>query len=147
MTQHLHNQDTSTIRTPPQSGHLHLLPIEIVRCSIVASANVHVCHNVSILPSSPPPSTSLPLSPSPPSPLPLPLPTQDTVAAVFQDCDYPTLSRNKNLESFKKRCTCGVWGMGEWRYGVWGMGEWRYGVWGYARTSTCINNSRYIVHV
>jgi hypothetical protein len=28
----------------------------------------------------------------------------DTVAAVYQDCNYPSLSRNKNLESFKKRC-------------------------------------------
>jgi serine/threonine protein kinase len=27
----------------------------------------------------------------------------DTVAAVYQDCNYPSLSRNKNLESFKKR--------------------------------------------
>ena len=42
-----------------------------------------------------------PLSPSLPPPLSL---IQDAITAVFQDCDYPSLSRNKNLENFKRRC-------------------------------------------
>ena len=39
-----------------------------------------------------------------PFPFPFPLSIQDAVTAVFQDCDYPSLSRNKNLENFKRRC-------------------------------------------
>ena len=37
-------------------------------------------------------------------PISFPLSFQDAVTAVFQDCDYPSLSRNKNLENFKRRC-------------------------------------------
>ena len=32
--------------------------------------------------------------------------TQDAVTALYQDCNYQSLSRNKNLENFKKRCEC-----------------------------------------
>ena len=46
--------------------------------------------------------TSFP--PFPQSSFPSPLSFQDAITAVFQDCDYPSLSRNKNLENFKRRC-------------------------------------------
>lgn len=46
--------------------------------------------------------TSFP--PFPHSSFPSPLSFQDAITAVFQDCDYPSLSRNKNLENFKRRC-------------------------------------------
>ena len=37
-----------------------------------------------------------------------PPPVQDSVSALVQDCDLPSLKRNKNVQNFLERCECAV---------------------------------------